>query len=129
MDIVADTIDEKVGSRAYAAEDDRVAMAFTLRHVHTWCVIDDVADAVKAPDRDVICCGDRQALWHVDDWSWCFKGVDLICVERVADNHGFVDCHFGGGCGLRGLSRDCRDSKGHRKRSAGQSFGSVRFHL
>ena len=84
LDVVANAIDEEVGGRPHAAENDGVPVAFALGAVHARRVGDDVADAGEATFVDFLDRQNRDALWDVDDWRRRFQRIDLIGIEILA---------------------------------------------
>src|SRR5262249_6297748 len=87
LDVIAEAVDEKVRARVHAADDELVAVAFTLVHVDAGHVTRDVGEILKAVVRDELPRHDAERLRNVDDRRIDF-GRHRVAVRVHADRAG-----------------------------------------
>src|SRR5207302_2601062 len=63
---VAEAVDEEIGARIHATDDELVAIAFTLMNVHTRDIAGDIGKVLKAGIRYELPGHDAERLWNVD---------------------------------------------------------------
>src|SRR5205823_4513458 len=73
LDVVADSVDEKVRARALPADDDLVAIELALMRNDTGNVADGLAETLKVLVPDELRGEHRHRLRHVDERSFGFR--------------------------------------------------------
>ena len=140
-DIVADTIDEEVGSGGIAAQDGRIAVALTLGDPGAGHVARDVADAVHGLIVDEFAGDDADGLGDIDEGGVGLGGRDaalagvgffaLVVYPKFLEMDGVVPGRKITG-GRRGLGKDGRSGEAERQHQQGEHVsqgGQVSLHV
>ena len=124
LDVVADAIDEEVGSGGIAAQDGRIAVALTLGDPGAGHVARDVADAVHGLIVDEFAGDDADGLGDIDEGGVGLGGRDaalagvgffaLVVYPKFLEMDGVVPGRKITG-GRRGLGKDGRSGEAERQ--------------